>query len=768
MITDGQAKELWRLLDQGKQLAFSSRMTQMDEKTARDYRDDRRLPSQRKKKRVYRTRLDPFSEVWAEVIGRLELEPRLKAKTLFEWLQHTYPARYPDSMRRTFERGVAKWRALNGPGKTVFFPQDHQPGRLAASDFTNCNELRVTINRIKFDHMLFHCVLTYSNIESVSLCFSESFEALSQGIQDAFWEFGGVPERHRTDSLSAAVLNHSNRKLHTERYLALMEHYRSIPERTNARCANENGDVESSNRHLKDRIDQALLLRGSREFASREDYVRFVKELVANANSHRQDRFAEEQMKLGKLPDLRLDTDDLVSGIHVSTSSTIQVRANTYSVPSRLIGYKVDARIGAEEILISYQGHTVQTMPRLFGKNLKSINFRHVIDSLVRKPGAFANYRFREEMFPTSRFRVAYDMLRSVHTEAVADKKYLQILELAAHESLEAVVDALRIQIDSGLPIDVDGIKSLVEDSSSIPAATDIDVEPPNLNDFDSLLHTFDKECQENGDEYQKAQQVDSDNYTEDRPIHAVEGTVSGATVTELPRQFPRSRDTSGERKTEPSGLSLGTDTPGMRVEERETSQATPSSIETTVRQKLEQLPVRSTSHECEEAIGNTPRRLLLGETRECLNLWETRFGEESRIMCIGGAASSPGSQHDVYDMQFTGTATLDCEAGPSVASHDQAAIEDRRLNHRRLGIRSTRSGRDGSVIHFTGRALRTRECSLDEQSSIQQMGSDLQGCHDDCSGNRQAGASQCDHRDERTELSSRNCQTNQINWPTW
>ncbi len=214
----------------------------------------------------------------------------------------------------------------------------------------------------------------------------------------------------------------------------------------------------------------------------------------------------------------------------------------------------------------------------------------------MRKPGAFANYPLPRRDVPDQRFRVAYDMLRSVHTEAVADKRYLQILELAAHESLEAVVDALRIQIDSGLPIDVDGIKSLVEDSSSIPAATDIEVEPPNLSDFDSLLHTFDKECQENGDEYQKAQQVDSDNYTEDRPIHAVDGTVSGATVTELPRQFPRiAIQAENEKQSHLDFLSALTH---LECESRneKTSQTTPSSIETPVRQKLEQLPVRSTS----------------------------------------------------------------------------------------------------------------------------------------------------------------------------
>ncbi len=250
-------------------------------KPARKYRDDGRLPSERKKPREYRTRVDPFERVWDEVQARLEAEPRLKAKTLFEWLQEKYSGQFPNSTRRTFERRVAKWRSLSGPGKPVMFEQVHHPGRLAASDFTVMNDLGVKIAGQRFDHTLFHCVLTYSNVESVSLCFSESFEALSAGIQKAFWEFGGVPKRHRTDSLSAAVNNHSDRKTHTARYQALMEHYGSQPEKTNARCANENGDVESSNGHLKRRVDQALLLRGSRDFSSREDYASFLEGSVA-------------------------------------------------------------------------------------------------------------------------------------------------------------------------------------------------------------------------------------------------------------------------------------------------------------------------------------------------------------------------------------------------------------------------------------------------------------------------------------------------------
>ena len=570
MVTDGQVKELRRLLSAGKSLAFSARMTEMNEKTARTYRDDGRLPSQRKTPRQYRTRRDPFSEVWPAIEQRLEQEPRLKAKTLFEWLQEQHPGEFPDSTRRTFERRVSQWRTLHGPDKPVYFTQQHHPGRLAASDFTVMNELGVKIAGKRFDHLLFHCVLTYSNVESISLCFGESFEALSAGIQKAFWEFGGVPQRHRTDSLSAAVRNHSNQKQLTQRYSALMDYYQCCPEKTNARCANENGDVESSHGHLKDRIDQALLLRGSRDFASRDQYVEFVEALIAKSNGNRQVAFLQEQAQLNRLPDQRLDTDDQMMGVRVTRSSTIKVRTNTYSVPSRLIGKKVDVRIGAEELSVSFQGHPIQTMPRLVGKHGASINYLHVIDSLVCKPGALENYRYREEMFPTSHFRMAYDILHQQHAGKVADKKYIEILQLAAHHSQEAVQAALRLMITSGERIEVDQVRQQVEDASRLPEVTDVEIDPVNLSDFDALLHhddmeDIDYETDDQQDDHQANQAQAGTGPAVGPADPGIVRSVSGTTIAELSGSLSGNDPASQPGGAELSGLPVGVDDARMR-----------------------------------------------------------------------------------------------------------------------------------------------------------------------------------------------------------
>ena len=763
MVTDGQVKELRRLLDQGKTLAAAARMTEMSEKTARNYRDDDSLPSQRKKDRNYRTRIDPFADVWSEVQSKLENEPRLKAKTLFEWLQQCYPGKYPDSTRRTFERRVAKWRSLHGPAKAVFFPQQHHAGRLAASDFTVCNDLGVRIAGARFDHTLFHCVLTYSNVESVSLCFSESFEALSEGIQKAFWEFGGVPQRHRTDSLSAAVRNHSSRKTLTDRYAALMDHYHCEAERTNARCANENGDVESSNGHLKDRIDQALLLRGSRDFASRQDYMDFVERIITGANANRRRRFLQEQASLGRLPEYRLDTDDVLPGIRVSKSSTIQVRTNTYSVPSRLIGRHVDVRVGAERIIVTHQAQHIQTMGRLFGKKGRSINYRHIIDSLVRKPGAFANYQYREEMFPTSQFRIAYDILREAHTEKVADKIYVQILELAARESEDAVADVLRLQITSGGQIDVDQIRELVADATNLPPATDLEVQPPSLTEFDSLLHTFDKEslCDDENDQNKTA------NWPSDQAAGGSDGatdrSVSRTSPSELSGSLPAVGDAGSDGEPRSPRLSLGADDARMRSTEGRSHQTFDDTIEASAGQELGIVRVQSATTERETSAGESARRIVPGSSRERSCVWEAGFGKKSRLVRTGPATHLSRPQHAVHDLQLAGTAVVDRQAGPTATEVDQTVVDLRGSDHRRSGLRATEPGGDGGPIHAAGGTIRARECTADEQPGVQQMGPDLQGRDDNRGSDRPHGPSQRDHRAERPKLPCGNGKENEI-----
>ena len=266
MVSDRQVRRLMSLLQQEQSLQVAADKAGMDPKTARKYRQLGQLPSAVRTAHDWRTRADPFAAVWPWVVEQLSLNPGLEAKTLLEALQRAHPGDFADGQLRTLQRQVKRWRGLEGPGQEVFFAQVHHPGRLGQSDFSHMTKLGVTIGGRSFAHLIYHFVLTYSNWEACTLCYTESFESLSEGLQNALWELGGVPQRHRTDCLSAAIANTSNHEEFTQRYQGLLEHYALRPEKTNPNSGHENGDVEQRHHRFKRAVDQALMLRGGRDF----------------------------------------------------------------------------------------------------------------------------------------------------------------------------------------------------------------------------------------------------------------------------------------------------------------------------------------------------------------------------------------------------------------------------------------------------------------------------------------------------------------------
>jgi hypothetical protein len=474
-----------KLVTSGLPLASAAIKAGMDPKTARKYRRLGKLPSETKTPRTWRTRPDPFAGVWEELRPLLEINPGLQAKTLFAYLQRRYPGRFQDGQLRTLQRKLKAWRALDGPPKEVFFPQEHHPGDLAASDFCHLAELGVTIAGVRFDHILYHFVLTYSNWETGLICFSESFESLSAGLQAALFELGGVPKRHRSDSLSAAVQPLDGREGFTRRYQELLDHYGMKGEHTNPARAHENGDVEQRHHRFRTALDQALMLRGSRDFESREAYAAFLRDLFARLNAGRSERLREELAVLRALPPRRLCVwRKLV--VRVGPSSTIRVLNNTYSVPSRLIGEQVEVRVDVEHLEVWYGQRQVAQLPRLRGQYQHRIDYRHVIDWLVRKPGAFPNYRYRSDLFPTSRFRMAYDALQETQGER-GDREYLHLLLLASKQSEQGVDDVLRTLLSLPEPLTVAKVRALLETGETKPA-TAVVVAPVDLAAYDGLL----------------------------------------------------------------------------------------------------------------------------------------------------------------------------------------------------------------------------------------------------------------------------------------
>jgi len=464
----------------------------MSEKTARKYLKEKKTPDELKKPNYWPTRKNPFEEVWPIVKEKLELNPELEAKALFSWLQREYPNKFRDGQLRTFQRHVKKFRVLEGPAKEIFFKQKHYPGKLSESDFTHMKELGITINGELFDHLLYHFVLTYSNWETGTICFSESFEALKEGLENALWELGGVPLEHKTDQLTAAVQKLDHPEEFTERYKELLEHYNLTGRKIQVCCPNENGDVEQRHYRFKKAVKQALLLRGSNNFSSIEEYKKFVKDLFRQLNSGRIEKLKEEKKKLRKLPNRKLDGFTKIKA-RVSKGSTIRILKNIYSVPSRLRGQIVYVYVYAEFLEIWYAQKKIETLPRKRGQCNEHIEYRHIIDSLIKKPGAFENYQYKENLFPSIRFRTAYDVLK-MQNQNSADKIYLKILYLAAKESESAVDTALDFLLKQKIPITVDNVKKLVNKSQEISCPKDVTIDRLDLNIYDIFLRNVKEE----------------------------------------------------------------------------------------------------------------------------------------------------------------------------------------------------------------------------------------------------------------------------------
>ena len=343
-VTDRQVRKLFMEHQKCGQIQMAAIKAGMNRDTAAVYIASGQLPSERVKPRDWRTRADPFEAHWAEAEAMLREAPELEAKALFEWLSEQHGGLYDEGQLRSFQRHVRRWRALQGPEKEVYFPQEHRPGVRMETDFTCLNSLGITVRSKPFEQLLCHSTLTYSNWEWGTLCHSESFLALRKGLQATLVQLGHVPAQHWTDNTTAATHeiggDEQGRRGFNAGYLRLMEHFGIEPHTINRAEPHENGDIESSNGACKRRIKQHLLLRGSQDFDDTDQIRRFIEGVFHKANRGRQKRLAEElyvmrPLRVGLLPEYAEED------VPVSRWSTIQTDRRIYSVPSRLIGETV-------------------------------------------------------------------------------------------------------------------------------------------------------------------------------------------------------------------------------------------------------------------------------------------------------------------------------------------------------------------------------------------------------------------------------------------
>lgn len=487
LISDRQYQRLMKEYNNSGVLAHAAMKSGVDPKTARRYIRAGQGPKELKPAHTWRTRQDPVEAIWPEAQQWLEDAPELEAKALFEHLAVKHGGRVDGRALRTFQRRVTQWRRRHGPPKAVCFAQIREPGLSLQFDWTYANELGITIGGMPYPHLLAHAVLPYSNWEWAVPCQSESVLSLKLGVQEAFWRLGGLTKELQTDQSSTAT--HQLRRGKSERglnadYVAMCAHLGLEPRTIAVKCPNQNGDVESAQGHLKRRLKQHLLLRGSRDFATAEQYAAFVAKVCTGINALRAAKIAEETACLRPLPPTRFPEAEEIPA-RVSCFSTARVKHCTYSLPSRLIGAIVQARVSESEVCFYYQGELVQRCPRSQGQEPR-IDYRHVIDSLIRKPGAFARYVYRDELFPRPVFRQAYDRLKT-DEEAKSSARYLRLLQLAVEFGENRVADALGAMLRRGeLPL-----ADLIEVGLREPTptrATDIAAFTPDLCRYDSLI----------------------------------------------------------------------------------------------------------------------------------------------------------------------------------------------------------------------------------------------------------------------------------------
>ena len=491
-ITDQQVARYMSQRTQHPQASAAAK-SGFSERTARRIDKDPRLPSQKKPPRTWRTRPDPLAAIWPRALELLKTTPGIMAITIFEALQEEFePEAVPDTVRRTLERRVAEWQTVHGEDKEVFFPQRHEPGQQAQSDFTVADALGVTIAGEAFPHRLYHFRLVYSGWEHARVILGgESFSAVAEGLQDALWKLGGTTAEHRTDSLSAAYKNLSRDAQldFTNRYKELCDHYGMTATRNNPGVANENGTIESSNHHIKRRLDQALRRRASRDFDSLEDYRRFVDGICDRHNARRKPRVAEEREKLLALPKRRT-TDFAKVTVPVTRNSTISVDRVLYTVPSRLIGRRLEVHLYDDRLDCFFGPTSVATMERVRVKHPlrgHQIDFRHVIGELRKKPQALRNLVYRDALFPSFPYSRAWRALDAGLSPRPACRAMVDLLDIACKGNcVEALGQRLDAILDAGQLPDPVALKA--EFAPDAKTATDVVIPPPDIKGYDRLL----------------------------------------------------------------------------------------------------------------------------------------------------------------------------------------------------------------------------------------------------------------------------------------
>ena len=458
-------------------------------------------------------RVSPFDPFWdTEIVPLLDQDLRVELTTagvldhLLDQHPQAFEGKSRKSLLRTLGRSMKMWRKKHrrylpaccprsrGIGRRrrrlIFLPQEHPGGREAQVDFTDCRELEVTIQGKPFPHELFDFRMSHSGWTYVEVFLGETVSALMQGLQNALRELGGVPEVLRSDNRRNAI----HKKQPIRPYKEFLRHYGLKLSLINYYRPNENGGVEGENGRVKEGVRQALLIHGSRDFESGEDYAAFVRRVVDSRNRREkvQHRLRGERASLRPLPETPAP-EFIEEERRVSALSLVEMSSCRYSVPCQAVGQKVRVRLYAERLEVYGKKGRLVTWERRHGKDRIIIDYRHLFPALLEKWGGFAGLTadYKEQLFPRPSFRMTHEKLlewdpNSKKTNGLtADYQYVRILHLASKAGREEAVDqALQRLLKAGSPFVFEDVKQRVAPSPEAPeGSAEEGLEPPDRND---------------------------------------------------------------------------------------------------------------------------------------------------------------------------------------------------------------------------------------------------------------------------------------------
>jgi len=488
-ITQHQESLYMSKRQQGKSQETAAAKADISERSGRRIEKGERhsVPGERH----WRTREDPLEAIWEkELVPLLENEAQLTGLTLWEYLEDEHAGKFPFSVLRTLQRRVKHWKATEGPEKVIIFRQSVPAGQQGLSDFSHPNT-EITIQGKVFTHLLYQFRFAYSGWRYVQIILGgESYSALADGLQSALMLAGGSPVEHRTDSLSAAFNNSVEEQKLTQSYEALCTHYNLQATRNNRGVSHENGAIECAHGSFKHRLDQALKLRGSCDFAAIKDYQAFLETVIVRLNKRCQSRFKDEQAALQALPGERfMDYSEL--SLKVTRSSTLEIKRVLYTVPSRLIGENVRVHVYHDRLAFFVGQTLTSTLPRVYPQagqyRGRCIDYRHIIHSLSAKPQAFRFLQFRDELLPTETYRMLWLHCDQQFESREACKWIVGVLRIAKdYDCEERLGDRLLAGVNSNRPLP--SLKALQEQYLGHKLVPSIPERQQDLAGYDSLL----------------------------------------------------------------------------------------------------------------------------------------------------------------------------------------------------------------------------------------------------------------------------------------